>query len=91
METSNYNLEIDRICKIILDKSYSLVAIQLPEGLMPQAKEIVDEITKKTKAQVYIWAGSNFGACDIPTHIEKLGVDALFHFGHSEWKGPKGC
>ncbi|MFP4523539.1 MAG: diphthamide synthesis protein [Candidatus Nanoarchaeia archaeon] len=88
---SKYDLEIDRICNIILEKKYSLVALQLPEGLMPYAKQIVDAIVKKTQAQVYIWAGSNFGACDIPLHIEKLGVDALFHFGHSKWNGPTCC
>ena len=34
---------------------------------------------------VLIWAGSNFGACDLPVDVERAGVDLIIHFGHSPW------
>ena len=83
---SDYNLEIDRIVELINEKGYKKICLQLPDGLKPRAQEIVDTLFEKTTAQVLIWAGSNFGACDIPLEVERLGVDALIHFGHSEWK-----
>jgi 2-(3-amino-3-carboxypropyl)histidine synthase len=77
-----YNLEIDKVVKEINNKNAKTVLIQLPEGLKSQAKEIVDEIHKKTKAKCFIWLGSCFGSCDIP----KADYDLLVQWGHSEWR-----
>jgi diphthamide biosynthesis enzyme Dph1/Dph2-like protein len=81
----DYDLECQRIIDIILKNNYSLVCLQLPDGLKSRAKEITDIITKETKTKVIIWAGSNFGACDLSLEVKKLGVEALFHFGHSKF------
>ena len=64
------------------------VCIQLPDGLKPKAKEIADEISSKTDAEVFIWMDSCFGACDVPD-LSKYGVDLLIQWGHSEWIPPK--
>ena len=85
MEAHTYDLEIQRIVDTILEKDYKKVCLQLPDGLKPRAKEVSDSIIEKTHAQVIIWAGSNFGACDIPLEVRRLGVDLFVHFGHSEW------
>ena len=82
----DYDLELERVVKKINKEKARLVCIQLPDGLKPKAKLIQDEIEDKTKAKVVIWAGSCFGACDIPLEVEKLGVDLLIQFGHSSWK-----
>jgi 2-(3-amino-3-carboxypropyl)histidine synthase len=82
----DYALEIDRIAKKIAETRAKRVCIQLPDGLKPQAGQIQKEIEAKTKAIVLIWAGSCFGACDIPQGLENLKVDLLVQFGHSEWK-----
>lgn len=81
----NYDLEIDRVIAQIKENNSKLVCIQLPDGLKPKSTEIVDKIKLAVNTEVIIWAGSNFGACDLPLEIEKLGVDLLVHFGHSEW------
>ena len=81
----DYNLEMERVIKTIKKEKASLVCIQLPDGLKPRAKEISDEIEEKTNADVLIWAGSCFGSCDVPS-LDKLKVDLLIQFGHSEWK-----
>ena len=60
-----YDLELDKVIKEIKKNKAKTVCIQLPDGLKPKAKEIVDAIESATKAHVLIWAGSNFGACDL--------------------------
>jgi len=70
-----YDLELERV----IDKINA-------DGLKPKAKLIQKEIEDKTKSKVIIWAGSCFGACDIPLEVEKLGVDLLIQFGHSTWQ-----
>jgi 2-(3-amino-3-carboxypropyl)histidine synthase len=82
----DYALEIDRIAGRINRMKAKRVCIQLPDGLKPKAEEIQREIERKTKATVLIWAGSCFGACDIPEGLDRLGVDLLVQFGHSEWR-----
>lgn len=82
----DYALEIDRIAERISKMKAKKVCIQLPDGLKPRAGEIQKELEKKTTATILIWAGSCFGACDTPQGLDKLGVDLLVQFGHSEWK-----
>ena len=85
MEDNTYDLEIQRIVDAVKEKGYRKVCLQLPDGLKQRAKEVADSITSQTPAQVLIWAGSNFGACDLPIEVRRLGVDLFVHFGHSEW------
>lgn len=85
MDEHTYDLEIQRIVDAIKAKEYKKVCLQLPDGLKLRAKEVSDSITKDTDAKVLIWAGSNFGACDLPIEVRRLGVDLFVHFGHSEW------
>lgn len=80
-----YDLELDRVIAEIKKKNAKLVCIQLPDGLKPKAKEITDAIKASTSAEVIIWAGSNFGACDLAVDVQRMGVDLLIAFGHSEW------
>lgn len=83
--TNSYDFELDKIIKAIKKEKAKLVCLQLPEGLKPRALKIVDEIESKTRAQCIIWLGSCYGACDIPSGLEKLGIDLLIQFGHSAW------
>jgi len=76
-----FNLDIDKAIKEI--KNGDRVCIQLPDGLKPEAGKIADRIEADTGAKVLIWAGSCFGACDIP---RLKGVDVLIQWGHSEFR-----
>ncbi len=80
-ETMEYDLEIDRAAKEIAASKAKTVLIQLPDGLKPKAKDIVDNLKKKTGSELHIWAGSCFGSCDIPN---VKGYDLLIQWGHSE-------
>ncbi len=81
-----YDLKLEKVVDRINREKANLVCIQLPDGLKPEAKIIQNEIESKTNAKVIIWAGSCFGACDIPSEVERLGVDLLIQFGHSPWQ-----
>jgi 2-(3-amino-3-carboxypropyl)histidine synthase len=83
----DYDLETKRVIEYINECGAKKVCLQLPDGLKPLAKSIVDAIYAATNntVTVFIWAGSNFGSCDIPLELSRLGVDVLIHYGHSEW------
>jgi 2-(3-amino-3-carboxypropyl)histidine synthase len=83
---NDYELELEKAVKEIRKAGARLVCIQLPDGLKRYADEIQKEIESKTKADVIIWLGSCFGACDIPRGLENIGVDLLIQWGHEEWK-----
>ena len=76
-----YNLELDKAIEKIKQEDAKTVLIQLPDGLKPKANEIQAELESKTKAKIFIWLGSCFGACDIP----QFDADLLIQWGHTEW------
>ena len=82
----NYDLELKKVVDLIKKNNAKNVLLQLPDGLKPKSKELVDSISAEIPdINVFIWSGSNFGACDIPAHTKKLGIDLILHFGHSEF------
>lgn len=81
----DYDLELDKVVEKIKQKKAKLVCLQLPDGFKPYAKEIVDTIKERTSADIILWMGSCWGACDVPIEVERLGVDLLVQWGHSEW------
>ena len=81
----NYNLELIKAAEEIKKSNAKLVCIQLPDGLKPKANEIKEYIEKNTSSSVIIWLGSCYGACDVPASIEKLGIDLLIQWGHTEF------
>ncbi len=82
----NYDLELEKVINRIKEIKAKTVCIQLPDGLKPRAEEIQDSIEQATSAEVLIWEGSNYGACDFPLELSKIGVDLLVAWGHSEWR-----
>jgi len=85
-----YDLELEKVIDKINSNSYKNVLIQLPDGLKPKAKEIVDEIQEKTEAEVLIWQESCFGGCDIPPGLDNLNIDLLIQWGHNMFKRTEG-
>ena len=77
------DLEINKAIEKIHQTKAKLVCLQLPDGLKPLASEIKDKLENKTGAEILIWLGSCYGACDTAA-VDKLGVDLLIQFGHKE-------
>ncbi|MBS3122907.1 diphthamide synthesis protein [Candidatus Woesearchaeota archaeon] len=88
MTNIKYNLELSKVIDKITQTNSKNVCIQLPDGLKPYAKDIKERIASAfgDKVNVFIWAGSCFGACDTPHGLDKLGIDLLIQWGHSEWR-----
>ena len=76
-----YNLELDRIISEIKKSKAKNVLLQFPDGLKPWAVAICKFLEKETSAEVKIWLGTCFGACDLP----RSDADLLIQFGHAEW------
>jgi len=86
IKDSDYNLELERAIKEIKKQKAKKVIIQLPEGLKPYALEIQDKFEESLKnVEFFIWLDSCFGACDIPIETERLGIDMIIQWGHSNW------
>ena len=84
---ADYDLELDKVADKIKKEKARTVLIQLPDGLKPKAKEIREFLAKKVdkNTKVLFWAGSCFGACDVPS-AKSANVDLIIQFGHSEWR-----
>ncbi len=76
-----YDFELNKVKSAIKEKKAKKVLIQLPSGLANKALDIIKELSK-TGAEILVWAGSNYGACDIADYKE---CDLLIHFGHDEY------
>ncbi len=73
--------EVKKITDKIEDKKCSIL-LQFPDGLKPKSKDIYKYFKKKLpKAEIYLWLGSCYGACDVPY----ANVDHIVQFGHSKW------
>ena len=85
---TDYDLELEKVAEKIKKEKAKTVLIQLPDGLKPKAKEIREFLAKKFDKNIKLlfWAGSCFGACDIPTSAKNANVDLIIQFGHSEWR-----
>ena len=77
-----YNLELEKAVKQIKKQRAKNVLIQLPDGLKPKATEIATYLQKHTKANIFIWLDTCYGACDYP---EIKNIDLLIQWGHSKW------
>lgn len=87
MDEQLYDLELDRCVEEVKKSNAKKVLLHLPDGLKPKSKEVVDYLKERAKGvEFFIWAGSCYGACDIPVEASNLGIDLLIHWGHTSWK-----
>jgi diphthamide biosynthesis enzyme Dph1/Dph2-like protein len=86
MDQLNLELELENLFLAIKTSKAKSVLIQLPDGLKPKAKTIQKAVLEKfPKMKLMFWAGSCYGACDVP-NVNGKDFDLLVQFGHSEWK-----
>lgn len=80
----NYDLEEEKIIKLIKDQKPKKVCLQFADGLKPYSKSLYNKLKKHS--DIYLWGSTCFGACDTPEILEKYNFDLIIQFGHSEWK-----
>lgn len=78
-----YDFHLADVASFVLRRKARLVALQLPEGLIAQARAMVEELEKSTGARFLVLADPCYGACDVNLQYKEYS-DALVHFGHSE-------
>ncbi|MBU0471397.1 MAG: diphthamide synthesis protein [Nanoarchaeota archaeon] len=81
-----YSYNLKEAIQEIKKQKAKKVLLHLPDGLKPKAKEIQEEIKKELNTEIFIWAGSCYGACDLPLETKNLGIDLIIHFGHTKWQ-----
>ena len=80
-----YDLDEQKIIEKIKENNYKKVLLQLPDGLKTRAETLVPAIEKATGANVMVWFGSNFGACDLPVSVKTLSMDLVVAMGHNKY------
>ena len=82
----SYDMDLDAVAARIRERpGTKLVALQFPDGLRDYATEIERILRGKTEGvEFLISADPTYGACDIALSLQRLGVDLLVHFGHTE-------
>lgn len=73
-----YDLKLDLVKKEAAEANE--VLIQLPAGLRIHALKVARAVSE-AGAEPLLWAGSCYGACDLPCYD----CDLLIHFGHEEF------
>lgn len=81
-----YELNLKELVEDINKNSHKKVLLQFPDGLKYYAKEVVDYLREKTKAEFFIYFSTCFGACDIPYHLSSLNFDLCVQWGHSTYQ-----
>ena len=83
-----YKVDIEPIAAEIKKQKAKRVLLHLPDGLRPKADKIQTELKSKLgkDVDIYLWAGSCYGACDLPIESKNAGVDMIVHFGHTRWR-----
>ncbi len=86
MQEDIWDFDEDSVIAAIQKHDAKKVLLQFPDGIKMHAKEIVQRVRSETDVEeVMVWAGSNYGACDLPLESRSVGVDLIIHFGHSPW------
>ena len=79
-----YDLEVERVSDDIRRRRAVRVLLQLPDGLRPQAFQLVRALRERTDAEVLLLGDSCYGACDVALRqAGALEADLLVHYGHS--------
>lgn len=82
----SYDMDLDAVAqKLNARQGTKLVGLQFPDGLRDYATEIERILRSKTSGIEYvISADPSYGACDLALPLQRLGVEVLVHFGHTE-------
>lgn len=83
----SYDLELERVKKIIKREKPKKLCIQFADGLKQFSGKVHDVLKSEfPECDIFIWGGTCFGACDTPIVLKNYNFDLVIQFGHSEWK-----
>lgn len=77
-------IDRDRIFGEIERRKPASVAINGPDGMMPQVQEVAMQVTERFNIPAYVIADTTWGSCDLNTAgAATLGAEILFNVGHT--------
>jgi len=83
---TDYDFELEKVVAEVKSSGVKRVGLQFPEGLKDKAAEVARRVEDETGAVCIVFSDPTYGGCDLKTgQAEKLGVDLLVHFGHTEF------
>ena len=72
------------IFSIITQKKPVTVALNAPDGMLPQVQQTAINISKKFNIPAFVLADTTWGTCDLNSNGAKvLGAEILFNIGHT--------
>ena len=84
MKVAGYEIDLEQVIKIIKDKNYKRVLLQVPEGLKTHVSEFTELLENKTNVSVIIFADPCFGACDLINYnLKNFEIDLIVQIGHT--------
>ncbi len=78
-----HDFSLPEVSAFIKKRKARLVALQFPEGLLAQSREVIEELERQTGARFLVLGDPCYGACDVNLDYAQY-ADALVHFGHTE-------
>ncbi len=84
--SQHYDLELDKIKQLVLDKQYEKILLQMPEGLLDDPLKTLLEVLEPLSAQIFVAGDPSYGVCDLAINLAtQLECELLIHFGHNEF------
>ena len=79
----NY-FEVEYTSEVILQKDYSIIALQFPDELMSYASYVSTSLENRTKKKVYILADTSYGSCCVDeVAANHYNADFIIHYGQT--------
>jgi len=73
-----------KIFEIITQRNPVTIALNAPDGMLPQVQQTAINITKKFDIPAFVLADTTWGTCDLNSNGAKvLGAEILFNIGHT--------
>ena len=77
-------IDKEKIFKEIKKRKPVSVALNGPDGIMPQVQNMASQIMKRFGIPAYVLADTTWGSCDLNSNGAKiLGAEVLFNIGHT--------
>ncbi|XP_077190154.1 2-(3-amino-3-carboxypropyl)histidine synthase subunit 2 [Paroedura picta] len=81
MELEEY-YELDRTITFVLDNSFTKVALQFPDELLPDSATIAAKMEEMTGSKMYILGDTSYGSCCVDeVAAEHVNAEAVVHYG----------
>ena len=77
-------IDAERIFSEIRRRRPVSVAINGPDGILPQVQDVAEEVTRRFGIPAYVLADTTWGTCDLnQSGARTLAADLLFNVGHT--------